>query len=112
MRKEIVALFNYQRVEFPQHLSLLWAVMLFMQKLGSMPSAKKFLKDFSLDYVRFLVNRFPEKFSLANYEIDSFFGRIANRDGIDYTKGIIQGLYFKSKESFYMSKELNDIVNE
>lgn len=112
LRKEIVALFNYQRVEFPQHLSLLWAVMFSMQKLSGLPSAKKFLKDFSLDYVRFLVNRFPEKFSLANHEIDSFFGRIANRDGIDYTKGIIQGLYFKSKESFYMSKELNDIVNE
>lgn len=112
LRKKIVALFNYQRVEFPQHLSLLWAVMLSMQKLSGLPSAKKFLKKFSLDYVKFLVNKFPEKFSLANHEIDTYFDRIANRDGVDYTKDIIQGLYFKSKESFYMSKELKNIANE
>lgn len=112
LRKQIVALFNFQRVEFPKHLSLLWAVMLSMQKLGRMSSGKIFLKSFALDYVRFLVHKFPEKFSLSYNDIDSFFARIANREGLSYAKGIIQGLYYKSKDRFYMSKELDEIVNE
>lgn len=112
LRKQVAALFNFQRVEFPQHLSLLWAVMLSMQKLCRMPSGKIFLKNFALDYVRFLVHKFPEKFSLVYNDIEPFFEKIANREGLSYAKGIVQGLYFKSKDWFYMSKDLDEIVNE
>lgn len=112
LRKSIVALYNFKRVDYPQHLSLLWTVMCSMNRLANMPSAQKILKDFALDYALFLIKEYPNNFELTMDKAKHFFAKISHREGLDYARGIIQGLYFQSKISFYMSKELEEIVND
>lgn len=112
LRKSIIALYNFKRVDYPQHLSLLWTVMCSMNRLANMPSAQKILKDFALDYALFLIKEYPNNFELTMDKAKHFFAKISHREGLDYARGIIQGLYFQSKISFYMSKELEEIVND
>lgn len=110
LRKEVVCIFHFKRVDFFQQLVLLWRFCNSLAPLSNEPSAQQFLKGFVLDYARFLIKENHDKFNFSLSSAESLFSKIARFEGMDYVKKIIQGLYFHLSVEIAVSEDMKDFL--
>ena len=79
---------------------------------NQMPSAEKMVKQFARDFAYLTIKEQPNRFSLELNEFDRFFGRIGNKQGLDYVRSILNGLHFKLKSEVKLPKELVAFMEE
>lgn len=106
IRKSVINIYHFKRVEFSKQLYLLWSESVILNSIGKFPSAQHFLKNFVLNYAKFLINENPEKFGISLVAAESLFSKVANLENIEYVKKIIQGLYFNVKGNVEVSEEM------
>ena len=110
LRKEVVCIYHFNRVDFFQQLVQLWRFCNSLAPLSNEPSAQQFLKVFVLDYARFLIKENPDKFNLSLSSAESLFSKIARLEGMDYVKKIIQGLYFHLSVEIEVSEDMKEFL--
>lgn len=110
LRKEVVCIYHFKRVDFFQQLVLLWRFCNSLAPLSNEPSAQQFLKAFVLDYARFLIKENPDKFNFSLSSAESLFFRIARFEGMDYVKKKILGLYFYLSVEVVVSEDMKEFL--
>lgn len=107
----IIATFHYKTLDIADALYVLYSMGYSLLKYNTMPSAEHLTKDFSRAFAYLIIKEHPEKFSLDIENFDSFFNRISTCSGIEYLRGVLQGLHFKLKSDIVLPKEVKDFID-
>lgn len=107
----IVSIFNFQRLDFSQCLTLLWLQSNFLFPFCSLPSGKVFFKKYVYSYALSLIRCNMQKFRKDESYILKELTKVGHLEGLDYAKKIIQGLYFQIKGNHVkVDKELESFL--
>ena len=108
----VVGAYHAKRLKLEEALFVLYVMAKSLLSYNQMPSAEKMVKQFARDFAYLTIKEQPNRFSLELNEFDRFFGRIGNKQGLDYVRSILNGLHFKLKSEVKLPKELVAFMEE
>ena len=79
---------------------------------NKMPSAHRMVEHFAKSFALMCIKVNPTRFSSSLEEMNHLLEKINNRQGMDYVRGVLEGLHFKMKAEPIMSKELESFMDE
>ena len=108
----IVGTYHVRRLKIEDALLVLYVMSTSLLSYNRMPSAEKLVKQFARDFAYLTIKEQPNLFSLELKEFDRFFGRIGNKQGLDYVRGILTGLQFKLKTEVKLPREVMEFMED
>lgn len=108
----IVGTYHIRRISIEDALFVLYVMANSLLKYNQMPSAERFVREFVRAYAYVIVRENSSRFSIEAKDLERYFVRLSNRKGLDYLRGVMNGLYFKMKSEPMLHKEVKGFMDE